>query len=149
MSWLLLTVLLWTLGCITFQIIVFSGCIPRSGIADHMRTLLIVFRETFILFPIMAAQIYIHTNSVGGFPLLRILSTIYCMHTSPLIHVQLFVTPQTTAWQTPLTMELSQHEYWSGLPLPSPGDLPDLGSNPTSPVASALAGRFFTIEPYL
>ena len=38
----------------------------------------------------MAVPIYIHTNSVGGFPLLHILSTIYCMHASSLIRVQLF-----------------------------------------------------------
>ena len=37
-----------------------------------------------------------------------------------------------------------RQEYWSGLPFPSPGDLPDPGIEPTSP---ALAGRFFTIEP--
>ena len=38
----------------------------------------------------------------------------------------------------------SRQEYWSGLPFPSPGDLPDPTIEPTSPV---LAGRFFTIEP--
>ena len=35
-------------------------------------------------------------------------------------------------------------EYWSGLPFPSPGDLPDPGVEPTSLVSPALAGRFFT-----
>jgi len=39
---------------------------------------------------------------------------------------------------------LSQQEYWSGLPCPLPGDLPDPGIKPTSP---AVAGRFFTTEP--
>ena len=38
-------------------------------------------------------------------------------------------------------------KYWSGLPFPSPGDLPDPGIKPTSPVSPALAGRFFTTEP--
>ena len=37
-----------------------------------------------------------------------------------------------------------QAEYWSGLPFPSPGNLPDRGMEPTSP---ALAGGFFTAEP--
>ena len=37
--------------------------------------------------------------------------------------IQLFVTP----WTVPLSMEFSRHEYWSGLPFPSPGDLPDPG----------------------
>ena len=42
----------------------------------------------------------------------------------------------------PLSVGLSSQEYWSGLPFPSPGDLPDSGVKPTSP---ALAGRFFTV----
>ena len=37
-------------------------------------------------------------------------------------------------------------EYWSRLPLPSPGDLPDPGAEPTSPASPALADRFFTTE---
>ena len=41
-------------------------------------------------------------------------------------------------------MGFSRQEYWSGLPFPSPGDLPDLGVEPESP---ALAGGFFTPEP--
>ena len=41
-------------------------------------------------------------------------------------------------------MEFSRQEYWSGLPFPSPGDLPDPGMGPTSPV---LEGVFFTTEP--
>ena len=41
-------------------------------------------------------------------------------------------------------MGLSRQDYWSGLPFPSPGDLPDPGIEPVSP---ALAGRFFTTEP--
>ena len=45
--------------------------------------------------------------------------------------------------QAPLSMEFFRQEYWSGLPFPLPGDLPDPGIEPTSP---ALAGRFFTSE---
>ena len=41
-----------------------------------------------------------------------------------LSHVRLFATPWTVAYQTPLSMEFSRQEYWSGLPFPSPGDLP-------------------------
>jgi len=41
-------------------------------------------------------------------------------------------------------MGFPRQEYWSGLPLPSPGDLPDPGIEPMSP---ALAGGFFTLEP--
>ena len=42
----------------------------------------------------------------------------------------LFVTPWTVARQAPLSMEFSRQEYWSGLPFPSPGDLPDPGIEP-------------------
>ena len=42
--------------------------------------------------------------------------------------VQLFVTPWTVACQASLSMEFSRQEHWSGLPFPSPGDLPDPGS---------------------
>ena len=45
---------------------------------------------------------------------------------------QLFVTPGTVACQAPLSMGFPRQEYWSGLPFPSPGDLPDPGIKPTS-----------------
>ena len=41
-------------------------------------------------------------------------------------------------------MEFSRQEYWSGLPFPTPGDLPDPGTELASLVSPALAGRFFT-----
>ena len=53
----------------------------------------------------------------------------------------------TAACQAPLSMGFPRQEYWSGLPFPSPGDLSDPGIEPTSPVSSAVAGRFFTTEP--
>ena len=46
--------------------------------------------------------------------------------------------------QAPLSMGFSRLEYWSGVPVPSPGDLPHPGIKPKSP---ALADRFFIIEP--
>ena len=46
--------------------------------------------------------------------------------------------------QAPLSTGFPRQEYWSGLPFPSPGDLSDPGTEPTSPV---LAGGFFTTEP--
>ena len=60
---------------------------------------------------------------------------------------QLFVTPWTVAHQTLLSMGFSRQEYWSGLPFPSPGGLPEPGIEPTSLASLALAGRFFTTEP--
>ena len=47
-------------------------------------------------------------------------------------HVWLSVTPWTIACQAPLSMEFSRQEEWNGLPFPSPGDLPDLGTEPAS-----------------
>ena len=44
----------------------------------------------------------------------------------------------------PLSIGLPRQEYWSGLPFPSPGGLPDPGIKPESP---ALAGGFFTTKP--
>ena len=41
--------------------------------------------------------------------------------------VQLFATPWTVACQAPLSMGFSRQEYWSGLPFPTPGDLPNTG----------------------
>ena len=61
--------------------------------------------------------------------------------------VLLFATPGMVTWQAPLSMGFSQQEYWSGLPFPSPRDLPDPGIKPVSPVTSALAGGLFTTEP--
>ena len=48
------------------------------------------------------------------------------------------VTPWTIAHQAPLSMGFSRQEYWSGLPFPSPGDLPDTGIEPWSPALQAL-----------
>ena len=57
---------------------------------------------------------------------------------------RLFATPWTIAHQAPLPMEFSRQEYWSGLPFPSPGELPDAGIKPRSP---ALQVDALTSEP--
>ena len=51
--------------------------------------------------------------------------------------VRFFAAPWTIAHQTPPSMEFSRQEYWSGLPFPSPGDLPDPGIEPGSPAMQA------------
>ena len=61
-----------------------------------------------------------------------------------LSHVQLFAIPWTVAHQAPPPMGFSRQEYWSGLPFPSPGDLPDPGTEPRSP---ALQADTLTYEP--
>ena len=64
-------------------------------------------------------------------------SRIVCVHVKLLSRVQLFATPWTVARQAPLSMGFSRQEYWSGLPFPSPGDLPDPGIEPGSPALQA------------
>ena len=54
-----------------------------------------------------------------------------------LSHVRLFASPWTVAHQAPPSMEFSRQEYWSGLPFPSPGDLPDPGLEARSPALRA------------
>ena len=67
-----------------------------------------------------------------------------CVHV--LICIQLFVTSWTVIHQTPLSMEFSRQEYWSGLPFPPPGDLPKPGFKPKSPVSPALQVESLPIE---
>ena len=54
---------------------------------------------------------------------------------------------QTIACQAPLSMGFSRQEYWSGLPSPPPGEIPNPGIKPASPKSHALAGSFFTTGP--
>ena len=67
--------------------------------------------------------------------------------------VRLFATPWTVASQAPPFMGFSRQEYWSGLPFPSPGDLPDPGIKPRSPafqadtLTSELPGTLFYFRP--
>ena len=61
-----------------------------------------------------------------------------------LSRVRLFATPWTVAYQAPPSMGFSRQGYWSGLPFPSPGDLPDSGIEPGFPAFQAEA---LTSEP--
>ena len=61
-----------------------------------------------------------------------------------LSHVRLFAAPWTVAYLAPPPMGFSRQEYWSGLPFPSPGDLPNPGIEPRSPAFQADA---LTPEP--
>ena len=67
-----------------------------------------------------------------------------CCLLSRFSHVRLFVTLWTIACQTPLSMEFYRQDYWSGLPCPSPGDLPDPEIEPVFLMSPGLPGRFFT-----
>ena len=57
------------------------------------------------------------------------------------------MSPWTIAHEAPLSMGFSSQEYWNRLPFPTSGDLSHPGTEPKSPMAPALAGRFFTTEP--
>ena len=63
------------------------------------------------------------------------ISFVNCVCVKSLSHVQLFATP--AAHRAPLSLGFSRQEYWSGLPFPSPGDLPDPGMEPQSPALQA------------
>ena len=59
------------------------------------------------------------------------------MKVKSLSRLRLFATPWTVTYQAPPSMGFSRQEYWSGLPFPSPGDLPDPGIEPGSPTLQA------------
>ena len=65
------------------------------------------------------------------------LSSVVKVKVKLLSHVRLFVTPWTVAYQASPSMGFSRQEYWSGLPFPSPVDLPDPGIKPGSPALQA------------
>ena len=79
--------------------------------------------------------------SVLGLDISRVITSCpmkpQCSAVKSLSHVQLFATPWTVAYQASLSMGFSRQEYWSGLPFPSPGDLPDPGIEPGSPASEA------------
>ena len=62
---------------VSFYISIFSGCMPRSGLQNHMITLFLVFSGNLILSSIVDVAIYIPTNSVEGFPFFLTLSSRY------------------------------------------------------------------------
>ena len=59
------------------------------------------------------------------------------------------VTPQTVVCQPPLSMGFPRQEYWSGLPFPSPGNLLDLGIEPTSPAFQAFSSYHWATRGYV
>ena len=79
------------------------------------------------------------------------LKFITCMKVKLLSHVRLFATAWTVAYQAPLSMGLSRQGYWSGLPFPSPRNLPNPGIEPRPPALQADAlpsepsGKFYSM----
>ena len=80
--------------------------------------------------------------SLWGCKVVQLLGKMVCVHERSVVPDS--VTPRTAAHQAPLPMGLSRQDYWSGLTLRPPGDLPDPGIKPISFVSPALADGFFT-----
>ena len=97
------------------------GCLSTSSLTCH--SLLTSLGLTPALFPSQTCS--------------RQLPKTSCPCAWSLSRVQLFVTPWTLAHQAPLSMEFSRQEHWSGLPFPSPRDLPNPGMEPGSPALQA------------
>ena len=77
-------------------------------------------------------------NGYYDFPLISPVIFIVLGHSVKLLsRVRLFETPWTLAYQAPQSMEFSRQEYYSRLPFPSPGDLPNPGIKPRSPALQA------------
>ena len=87
------------------------------------------------------------SNLQSIFIFMRLCACIEMHACSPLVIqcVRLSVTPRAVARQAPLSMNFLRQEYWSGLPCPPAGNLPNPGIEPVSPASPALAGRFFTM----
>ena len=105
-----------------------------------------VYSEKMLLF--MEA----HSLGKSGFAVFaRMTLSIYCIqHACMLSHfscVQLFETLWTVGHKAPLSMGFFRQEYWSGLPCPPSGDLPDLGIEPVSPASPALQMDSLPTEP--
>ena len=80
---------------------------------------------------------------LSTFVICRNSASCMCMHAKLLSCVWFFATLWSIAYRAPLFMGFARQKYWSGLPCPPPGDLPDTGIELPSP---ALVGRFFTTE---
>ena len=100
-----------------------------------------MFRGTRIEFgqgESLCGCVYVITKVIHASPLepISLNSLVYSLpyvSVKLLSRVRLFATPWTIAYQAPPSMGFSRQEYWSGLPFPSPGDLPNPGIEPRSP----------------
>ena len=95
------------------------------------------------LYVCVCVYIYIYIYITNLFISCEDMKSALCTCVWSLSSVWVFATPWIVARQAPLFMEFSRQEFWSGLPFPTPGDLPDPGIKPTSLASRALAGRFF------
>ena len=97
------------------------------------------------LWPGLCIQSIKWLNSMRGpYVCIQLLSS---PHTRACTQSRLFAAPRTVACPAPLSTEFSRQEYWSGLPFPSPGDLPEPRMEPTSLASPALAEGFSSSPP--
>ena len=118
----------------------------------HVRDLFSLDTEIpFIFLYLTTEMIILFSNCLQGLYFILCVCVCVCVcvcartRTCTLCHVQpTFETLWTVAHPGPLSMEFPKQKYWSGLPFPSPGDLPDPGIKLLTP---ALVGGFLTTEP--
>ena len=93
--------------------------------------------------------LYIYFNIICNISIINIANNNVSMYVCAcaLSCVRLSATSWTATHQAPLFIGFPRQEYWSGLPLPSQGDLPDPGIKPTSLASPALAGDSVPAEP--
>ena len=103
--------------------------VPTQGSNPCLLRLLHCWQETQEILHLLSHKI--------KFIILTISSVQFENEMKLLSHVWLFVTPWTVAYASPPSMEFSRQECWSGLPFPSPGDLPNPGIEPGSPALQA------------
>ena len=112
---------------------------PITNIVLHLIYYLSIDHSNLLLFLIFS------------FSILQTLLYIYLkdfnMHMCMCASVVWLCNPWTVACQSPLSMEFSRKEYWSRLPFPTPGNLPNPGIEPVSIAPPTLAGGFFSSEP--
>jgi len=133
-----------------------SGFLTFPGVDDVTSIWLYIYNMAATYFSRFIVYPSLPSTYVCMFVTLSYLQVTH-MHTYTQIHtnknnacvyalscVQLFGALWTAAYQASLSVEFSRQKYWSGLPCPPPGDLPDPGIKPESLASPALAGTFFT-----
>ena len=116
-------------------------CLTYTNVVDEDCLMGLAEKVFFSLCPDLGGQNGICSQTYKELEILALIFNQLCALCQSLSCVQLFVTPRTVVCQTPLPTGFFRQDYRSGLPCPSPRDLPDPGIDPRSP---ALAGGFFT-----
>ena len=100
-----------------------------------------------LLLTVLCPYLYRYKYKYRQWKIQYIYIYVLCVCAQSLNRVRLFATPWTAAHQAPLSMGFPRQEYWSGLPFPTLGDLPDPEIKPASLASPTLAGVFSTTGP--